>query len=227
MGHLYKPFGTIKIWPSWQGGSGKVKICPRMAWIWLWSRPEAPKLVYDPWNGPKMFPPTTRDWFKSISWPFKALQPLYIKKNINYHILPKISISEILTFTASNDQTILFGGDFWIFLSLPHVGWLRKIEISRKKCIVWSVEAVKVTCIFFQNFGFKILKASETSKNHYGGPKNPKIIQKLSIFEFLNWRDHRKTCFSAPKGAISAKSTKSEKGVRLCNTACMGLPWKI
>ena len=37
-------------------GSGKVKICPRMAWIWLWSRPEAPKLVNEPWNGPKWFP---------------------------------------------------------------------------------------------------------------------------------------------------------------------------
>ena len=53
-----------------------------MAWIWLWSRPEAPKLVYDPWNGPKMFPPTARDWFKSISWPFKALQHSYIKKTL-------------------------------------------------------------------------------------------------------------------------------------------------
>ena len=44
------------------------------------------------------------------------------------------------------------------------------------------------------------MKASETSKNHSGGPKKPEIIQKLSIFHFPNWRDHRKTCFSAPKG---------------------------
>ena len=80
VGHSYKPFGTMKIWPSWQGGSGKVKICPRMAWIWLWSRSEAPKLVSDPWNGPKMVPPTAPDWFESISLSFKALQPLYIKK---------------------------------------------------------------------------------------------------------------------------------------------------
>ena len=67
-------------WPSWQGGSGKVKICPGMAWIWLWSRPEAPKWVNDPWNGSQMVPPTAPDWFKSISWPFGTLQPLYIKK---------------------------------------------------------------------------------------------------------------------------------------------------
>ena len=37
---------------------------------------------------------------------------------------------------------------------------------------------------FLQNFGLKILKASETSKNHYGGPKNPEIVTKLSIFDF-------------------------------------------
>ena len=97
--------------------------------------------------------------------------------------------------------------------------------------IRWGIEqsiAMEQNCMYFlQNFGLKFLKPSETSKNSSGGPKNPEIIQKLSIFHFPNWRYHRKTCFSAPKGAISAKSTKSEKGVRLCNTACMGLPWKI
>ena len=30
----------------------------------------------------QMVPPTARDWFESISWPFKALQPLYIKKTL-------------------------------------------------------------------------------------------------------------------------------------------------
>ena len=62
---------------------------------------------------------------------------------------------------------------------------------------------------FLQNFGLKFLKPSQTYKNHSDGPKNPEIIQKLSILDFPFWRDHRKTCFSAPKGAISAKSTKS------------------
>ena len=81
--------------------------------------------------------------------------------------------------------------------------------------------------VFFTEFLVKILKPSETSKNSSDGPKNPEIIQNLSIFDFTFWRDHRKTRFSATKGAISAKSTKSEKGVRLCYTACMGLSWKI
>ena len=85
-------------------------------------------------------------------------------KNINYLILWKVLISEMLTFTASTDQTILFLGDFLIFLSLPHVGWLRKIEISRKKCIVWSVEAVKVTCIFFRILGSKFWKLLKLPK---------------------------------------------------------------
>ena len=61
-------------------GVRKVKICPRMTWIWLWSRPEAPKWVNDPWNGSQMVSPTALDWFESISWPFEALQPLYIKE---------------------------------------------------------------------------------------------------------------------------------------------------
>ena len=103
MGHLYKPFGTIWVDRVSRGGSGKVKICPRMAWIWLWSRPEAPKLVNDPWNGPKGVTPTARDWFEPISWPFKAFQPLYIKQNINYLIMWKLSISEIE----------LINGQFW------------------------------------------------------------------------------------------------------------------
>ena len=59
----------------------------------------------------------------------------------------------MLTFTASTDQIFHFFGDFLIFLSLPHDGWLRKIKISWKKCIVWSVEAVKVTCIFYRILG--------------------------------------------------------------------------
>ena len=153
VGHLYKPFGTMKIWPSWQGGSGKVKICPRMAWIWLWSRSEAPKLVYDPWNGPKMVPPTAPDWFESIFWPFEALQPLYIKKNTNYLNMWKLAVFGVLTLAASTDQTGPFTYDLIIFLSVPHVGWLRKINKPWKKCIVWSVEAAKVTCIFYRIFG--------------------------------------------------------------------------
>ena len=68
---MYKPFWTKKIWPGWQGGSGKVKIWPRMglAYIhfWLQSLLESPKWVKDSGNGPKMIPPTAPDWFESIS----------------------------------------------------------------------------------------------------------------------------------------------------------------
>ena len=57
VGHMYKPFWTKKIWPGWQGGSGKVKIGQNIAQngprFWLWSPLEAPKWVKDPWNGPK------------------------------------------------------------------------------------------------------------------------------------------------------------------------------
>ena len=71
VGHLYKLFWTKKIWPGWQGGSKNVKIWPRMdlAFIYLWPQSllEAPKCVKDPWNTPKMIPPTAPDWFESIS----------------------------------------------------------------------------------------------------------------------------------------------------------------
>ena len=33
VGHLYKPFWTKKIWPGWQGGSGKVQILPNMGLV--------------------------------------------------------------------------------------------------------------------------------------------------------------------------------------------------
>ena len=172
--------------------------------------------------------PHNCSWFIWVHFlTFWSITALIYDKNTNYLNMWKLAVFGVLTLAASTDQTGPFSYDLVIFHTRPHVGWVWKIEKPWKKCIVWSVEVAKVTCIFLQNFWLKILKASETSKNHSGGPKNPEIIQKLSIFHFPNWRDHRKTCFSAPKGAISAKSTKSEKGVRLCNTACMGLPWKI
>ena len=61
VGHMYKPFWTKKIWPGWQGGSGKVKIWPRMGLtyihFWLRSLLDAPKCVKDSGNGPQMIPP--------------------------------------------------------------------------------------------------------------------------------------------------------------------------
>ena len=86
-----RPTVLAKIWrlvgcskliksPGWQGGSGKVKIWPKMGLtyihFWLWSLLEAPKWFKDSGNGPQMIPPTTPDWLESISGvldPFKGL----------------------------------------------------------------------------------------------------------------------------------------------------------
>ena len=152
VGQLYKPFQTIKIWLSWHGGSGKVKICPRMAWIWLWSRPEAPKLVNEPWNGPKWFPQLP---VIDLS-PFPDLlkhYSLYILKNINYLILSKILISEISTLNNYHFQLSHFLNDFVIFLSIPYDGILRKITKPFKKWLSWPWKMSKVTCIFFRILG--------------------------------------------------------------------------
>ena len=69
--HLYKLFFTKKNLTGLAGGSKKVKIWPRMglAFIYFWPRSllEAPKCVKDPWNTPKIIPPTAPDWFESIS----------------------------------------------------------------------------------------------------------------------------------------------------------------
>ena len=68
-------------------GSGKVKICPRMPWIWLWSRPEAPKLVNEPWNGPKWFP----------QLPVIDLSPFPdLLKHCSHYILKKYQFSYIV-----------------------------------------------------------------------------------------------------------------------------------
>ena len=130
-------------------------------------------------------------WFHFLTiWSIAAI--IY-KRNANNPNMWKLAIFDILTLAISTDQTRPFTHDLVIFHTRPHVGWVWKIEKPWKKCIVWSVEMAKVTCIFFQNFWLKILKASETSENHSGGPKNPEIIQKLSIFDFPTWQDHRKT----------------------------------
>ena len=74
VGHMYKPFWTKKIWPGWQGGSGKVKIWPRMglAYVhfWLWSPLETPKWVKDPRNGLKSIRGSWGDHLRSISGVF-------------------------------------------------------------------------------------------------------------------------------------------------------------
>ena len=61
----------------------------------------------------QMVPPTAPDWFESISWAFKALQPLYIKKHqLSYNV--KRTDSEILTLPANCGQLRHFLNGFVI-----------------------------------------------------------------------------------------------------------------
>ena len=86
---------------------------------------------------------------------FKSIAAfIFIKKHQLSLIVKSIDFWNV-NFHRFNRPNVPFWGDILIFLSLPHDGWLRKIEISWKKCIVWSVEAVKVTCIFFTEFWVK------------------------------------------------------------------------
>ena len=215
MGHLYKQFGTMKNWTSWQGWSGRSKYAP-----------EWPEFGFRAVQRPPNWSMThemDQRWFPQLPLidlsPFPDLlkhSSLYILKNINYLIMWKLSISLILTLATNLGQLRHFLNGIVIFHTPPQVGGVWKITILFKKCLSWPRLAAKVTCIFIQKFGLKILKPSETSKYHSGGQKNPKLVQKLSIFDFPSWRDHRKTCFSAPKGTIEYHT---ELNLQICNYA--------
>ena len=75
-----------------------------------------------------------------------------------------LAIFDILTLITSTDRTRPFSNDLVIFLSIPHVGWLRKINKPWKKCIVWLFEVIKVTCIFFRILGSKFWKLLKLPK---------------------------------------------------------------
>ena len=104
-------------------------------------------LALEPSRGPQigqwtlkwtqMDPSTALDWLESISWPFKALQPLHIKKNIKYLIWSKILFSDISTLLDYRGQLRHFLNGFVIFLSIPSCSILRKITKPFKKCLSW------------------------------------------------------------------------------------------
>ena len=124
VGHLYKPFGTIWVDRVGRGGQGRSKSAPEWLEFGFGAVQRSPHWSMTPEMDPKCFPQLP----VIDSSPFPDLlkhYSLYILKKHYNLLLPKISISEILTVTASNNQTILFFGDFLIFLSFPHVGWLR------------------------------------------------------------------------------------------------------
>ena len=134
----------------------------------------------------------------------------------------------ILTLLILTDQTVHFLDIFLIFLSLPHVGWLRKIEKPWKKCIVWSVEMSKVTCIFSQNIVFKILTPYKTSKKYIGTPKKTEIIQKNYLYLISLFDDtSEKAYFFCPKRYHICQIWNMGKGRETLLTECMGLPWRI
>ena len=148
VGHLYKPFRTIWVDRVGRGGQGRSKSAPE----WPESGFGA---VQRPLNG-SMTPEMDPKWSPQLPLidlsPFPDLSKhcsLYISKNINYLILPKISISEILTFTASNDQTILFGGDFWILRYHENHNSLKHENIH---CIIFPSPCNKINCKSFNVF---------------------------------------------------------------------------
>ena len=151
-GHLYKPFRTIWVDRVGRGGQGRSKSAPEWPEFGFGAVQRPPNWSMNPEMDPNGSPNCPwLIWVHFLTvWSIAAI--IY-QKNINYLILWKVWISEMLTFTASTDQMFHFFGNFLIILSLPPVGWLGKIEISWKKCIVWSVEAVKVTCIFYRILG--------------------------------------------------------------------------
>ena len=152
VGHLYKPFRTIWVDRVGRGGQGRSKSAPE----WPESGFGA---VQRPLNG-SMTPEMDPKWSPQL--PLIDLSPFpdllkhdspYIWKNTNYLNMWKLPIFDILTLITSTDQTRPFSYDLVIFLSVPHVGCLGKINRPRKKCIVWSVDLAKVTCIFYRNLG--------------------------------------------------------------------------
>ena len=159
-------------WPSWQGGSGKVKICPGMALIWLWSRPEAPKGVNDPWNGSQMVSPTAPDWFESPSWPFEALQPLCIKKyQISY-------IVKIIDFWNFNFTHFSWPTEslFERFRNFPHpttCWWGVENYKTFQKVPQLAMKLAKVTCIFFTEFWVKNFESFWNFQKSFWWPKKP------------------------------------------------------
>ena len=100
---------------GWQGGSGKVKICPRMAWIWLLSRPEAPKLVNEPWNGPKWFPQLPVIDLSPFPDSLKHCSHYILKKYQFYYIVKIIDFWNFNFHRFKRPNDPFFGG----FLNFP------------------------------------------------------------------------------------------------------------
>ena len=102
VGHLCKLFWTKKIWPGWQGGSGKVKIGQNMAQnrprFWLWT-------LWMPLNGSRT-PETDPKWYPQL--PLVDLNPFQ-------RSLTHLGASRGL----QSQKRSLFWAIFWPILTFP------------------------------------------------------------------------------------------------------------
>ena len=154
--------GPQKFDPVGRVGSGKVKICPRMAWIWLWIRPEASKLVNEPWNGPKRFPKLS---VIDLS-PFPDLL-----KHCSHYILKKYQFSYIVKII-----------DFWNFnfaqLSWPTEALFEQLALSYL-CDLIDFACHDISSIF--NYD-KTLLSMKVDRNNMSQFCSIKSIQEFNIF---------------------------------------------
>ena len=101
VGHLYKPFQTIKTDWVGRGGQGRSKSAPEKALILLQSPPEAPKWVNDPQNGLKSI-----NGLKCKSVPQIVLHLLCSTRTCWKHFWPsKVSFSSILVILGKGKYT--------------------------------------------------------------------------------------------------------------------------
>ena len=109
-------FGPKKFDRVGRGGQGMSKSAPESPDFGFGAvQPEAPELINDPLKGPKMVPPTVPDWLESMSWPFKALRPLFIKKYRLSYIVKSIG--------------------FWNFNFFPRISDFSTCIVSPKKVL--------------------------------------------------------------------------------------------
>ena len=116
-----EPFRTIKIWPGWQGGSGKVKICPRNGLkVWIQIPPGAPKWVKDPVYELNNNELNKGQWGGTTQGPFLRAYSLQLPHRCTGRPVccrePQIGSDEACTLPPSSS---------WLSLSMPFAtGWL-------------------------------------------------------------------------------------------------------
>ena len=102
---------------------------------------------------------------------FWSITALIYDKNTNYLNMWKIAVFGVLTLAKSTDQTGPFSYDLVIFLSVPHVGWLRKINNEKMhSLVVWSDQSY---LYFFTEFWVKNFETFWNFQKSFWWPKKP------------------------------------------------------